>query len=187
MNYIFDLDETLIQNSGILREVVLKLSRNFMSKNYEPQLGRGRYQRLKQKYAHYHYVKTRQYLDEGLIQLSPGVEKFLNEKPGYMAGLTNAPYRSTEAKLEKLGLQDLLEITLTPRDVTRKPSPEGVNSIIEESGLRPEDFVFVGNAVTDIMAGRRAGIKTVSISRDPLNIFLADEAYSSFQEFAENH
>lgn len=187
MNYIFDLDETLIENSDMVREAVLKLSRNLMSRDYEPQLGGSRYQRLKQKYAHYHYVKTRQYLDEGLIQLAPGVEKFLNEKPGYMAGLTNAPYRSTEAKLEDLGVKDLLDEVLTPRDVERKPNPQGVNKIIQDSGLEAKDFVFVGDSLKDVLAGKRAGVRTVAIGKTRLKTFFADEAYDSFEEFAHNH
>lgn len=187
MNYIFDLDETLVENSEIAPEIVKEVAVSIMKRKKEPGLTGTGFHRVEQRYAKYHGTKTRKYLDDGKIQLAPGVKDFLSTRDGYMAGLTNSTHRSAELKLEKLGLDRFLEITLTPRDIARKPSPEGINSIIKKSGLEKKDFTFVGNAITDIMAGKRAGVKTITISRDPLNIFLADEAYSSFQAFAENH
>ena len=186
MNYIFDLDGTLIENSDIVRETVLKLSRNFMKTDSQAQLGGSRYQRLKQKYARYHHVKTTEYLDQGLIQLAPGVEKFLEDQQGYIAGLTNAPYDSTETKLTRLGLRKFMDEVLTPRDVERKPNPQGVEKIVQNSGLEPKDFVFVGNSIKDVFAGKRAGVRTVAIGESRLKSFFADEVYSSFQEFAES-
>lgn len=187
MNYIFDLDGTLIQDSDIVGKTLLEFSRNLLSQNEEAELNGDRYQRLKQKYAYHHYRRTQQYLDEGLIQLAPGVEKFLDETEGFVAGLTNSPYRSTETKLKTLGLEEKFDTVLTSRDVRRKPNPQGLNYIIQDSGLEPDSFVFIGNSVKDVLAGKRAGIKTVAIGKGFLKTFFADEAYISFQEFAESH
>lgn len=187
MNYIFDLDDTLIHNSDIVYNAVNQLLKEALrGRNREDlKLAGNSYQKLKELYAHYHYLKTREYMQEGLIGLAPGVKEFL-EREGFHAGLTNAPYRSTMFKLEELGLEEMLDPVRTPRSMERKPSPDGIETIIEDSGLQKQKTVYVGDSLKDLIAGRRAGVRTILISSE-LKRFFADEHYPTFRDFVDNH
>lgn len=188
MNYIFDLDDTLIHNSDLVHHAVLQLLREALTgrKRKGLALAGSRYQKLQDLYAHYHYLKTREYMEKDLIDLAPGVREFLGQKQVFHAGLTNAPYRSTMFKLEELGLEGMLDSVRTPRSMERKPSPEGIERIIEDSGLEREETVYIGDSLKDLIAGRRAGVRTVLIS-DEFKKFFADEHYPTFRDFIENH
>lgn len=187
MNYIFDLDDTLIQNSDVPYQATAQLLKEIPWRNTEKHFTSKKfYDRLKERYEHYHLMKTQEYMEKGLIQLAPGVKRFLDENETFTAGLTNAPYRSTHYKLEELGLEKLLDPVLTPREMKKKPDPGGIEEIIRLSGLPKESFVFVGDSLKDLIAGKRAGVRTVLIT-DEWKRFLADESYRSFQQFLEHH
>lgn len=189
MNYIYDLDDTLIKNSDLPLQAVHRMISDIIArkKNLGLQTSGNRINKLKQLYAHYHYLETREYMENEIIELAPGVKNFLEETDSFHAGLTNAPYRSTKYKLEELGLERYFDDLVTARDGVRKPSPEGLEKIIQKSGLERESLVFVGDSIKDLVAGRRAGLRTVLITQDFKKKFLADETYPSFQEFVDNH
>ncbi|MFB6114847.1 MAG: HAD family hydrolase [Candidatus Nanohalobium sp.] len=189
MNYIFDLDDTLIHNSDIVYDAVNQLWQELTSRKQRktPETEGSIIHKLKEQYAHHHYLKTKEYTDQGLIDLAPGVKEFLETHEAFKAGHTNAPYRSTQYKLEKLGLEGLLDTVATPRTVERKPNPQGVNKLIRSSGLDRDEVVYVGDSLKDLVTGRRAGVRTILITNDPKKKFLANEHYSSFREFAERH
>lgn len=187
MNYIFDLDDTLVKNSDIPYHAITQLLKELPHRTTEEDLSTKKfYDRMKERYRHHHLMKTREYMEKGLIQLAPGVEKFLDETDSFTAGLTNAPHSSTSYKLEELGLDGFLDPVLTPKDVKKKPSPEGIQKIIQSSGLPKESFVFVGDSLKDLIAGKRAGVRTVLITSE-WKRFFADESYSSFQQFLKHH
>jgi len=45
-----------------------------------------------------------------------------------------------------------------------KPDPEGLIKLMQKFKVNPNQCVFIGDMVTDILAGRAANIKTISIS-----------------------
>ncbi|MFB6174801.1 MAG: HAD family hydrolase [Candidatus Nanohalobium sp.] len=190
MNYIYDLDDTLIKNSDVphyaaymtFREL-LKSQRN---KDSQEQPG-SILKQLKHRYSSNHLKKTREYTEKGLIKLAPGVKNFLKGEDGFQAGLTNAPHPSTDYKIEELGLDQLLDEVVTPRNVRRKPSTEGIEKIITESGLGRKEFIYVGDSIEDLVAGKRAGLRTVLITDSITKKVFASETYNSFREFAEKH
>jgi phosphoglycolate phosphatase len=47
---------------------------------------------------------------------------------------------------------------------TKKPDPEGARKLLEESGVRPEEAVIVGDSHVDIETGRNAGLWTVGVT-----------------------
>lgn len=189
MNYIFDLDDTLIDNSDIVYDAVGQLSRHILTRKKHQGLEvRGKLlQRLKDYYAHHHFMKTKEYTDQGIIDLAPGVKDFLGTHKAFKAAHTNAPHRSTEYKLEKLGLKEFLDAVETPRTVERKPNPQGIHKLIEQSGESRSEFVYVGDSLKDLLTGKRAGVRTVLITDDRKKKFLADEHYRTFREFADNY
>lgn len=189
MNYIFDLDDTLIDNSDIVYEALGQLSFDLLKrKKYRGLEKQGSLlKRLKDYYAHQHFLKTKEYTDQGIIKPAPGVKEFLEEHKSFIAAHTNAPHRSTKYKLEKLGLEDFFEAVETPRTVERKPNPGGIHKLIEQSGKSREDFVYVGDSLKDLMTGKRAKVRTILISGDRKKKFFASEHYDTFTEFARNH
>ncbi len=48
--------------------------------------------------------------------------------------------------------------------VAIKPSPEGALLIAEAMGLRPDEFLYVGDTGTDMDCGRNAGMTTVGVT-----------------------
>lgn len=189
MNYIFDLDDTLIDNSDIVYDAIGQLSRQLITrkKHQGVEVNGNLLQRLKDYYAHHHFLKTREYTDQGIIDLAPGVKEFLETHKTFKAAHTNAPHRSTQYKLEKLGLKEFLDAVETPRTVERKPDPQGIHKLVKQSGQDRDDFIYVGDSLKDLLTGRRAGIRTVLITDDRKKKFFADEHYKTFEEFARKH
>jgi phosphoglycolate phosphatase-like HAD superfamily hydrolase len=63
-----------------------------------------------------------------------------------------------------LDVDDLVSEITSSVDVDRgKPDPDIVSTALERVGLDPERAVFVGDAVWDVEAGRRAGVPTVGV------------------------
>ncbi|AOV94906.1 hypothetical protein AQV86_03195 [Nanohaloarchaea archaeon SG9] len=140
----------------------------------------------KKRYSEAHFQETKKRVDEGLICFASGAEKWVGST-SYSAGLTNAPGESTDYKAEKFGLDDRMDLLLSTRDVERKPNPEGLENIIKSSGKDRDSFMFVGDSLRDLIAGKRAGVRTALITRRRWIQLLADEHYRTFQQFLEKH
>lgn len=72
-------------------------------------------------------------------------------------------------------------------DRNRKPSPDGVNYILDELKLQPEDILYVGDTATDMQTGKRAGAFTIGVlwgfrEREELEANHADAIIESPEE-----
>jgi len=56
----------------------------------------------------------------------------------------------------------------TREDGPHKPAPDGVLALCEKLGSRPEETLTVGDYKFDVIAGRRAGCRTVLLRAEPL-------------------
>jgi len=82
--------------------------------------------------------------------------------PRTMAVLTNKPVRPAKGICEGLGLADyFLHIYGGDSFATKKPDPEGLRSLMEEVGARPEETVMVGDSKVDVQVARNAGVWSV--------------------------
>jgi len=71
-----------------------------------------------------------------------------------------------EAVLERHGLSALFDAVVSYEDVRRgKPHPDMVLKVLEELGVRPDEAVMVGDAESDVLCARRAGVRAVLIDR----------------------
>jgi len=71
---------------------------------------------------------------------------------------------STDRILQTMGLAGLFEVTVTGEEVPEsKPAPHGILRILEVTGSRPEDAVYIGDSPLDVRAGRGAGIAVVTV------------------------
>jgi phosphoglycolate phosphatase len=75
-----------------------------------------------------------------------------------MAVLTNKPERPAQGICEGLGMADyFLHIYGGDSFKTKKPYPEGLRSLMEETGARPEETVMIGDSKVDVLTARNAG------------------------------
>jgi phosphoglycolate phosphatase len=75
-----------------------------------------------------------------------------------MAVLTNKPVRPAKAICEALGLAPyFLNIYGGNSFNTKKPDPEGLFALMQESGARPEETVMIGDSQVDVQTARNAG------------------------------
>lgn len=77
----------------------------------------------------------------------------------YIALATNDERKDTEAILNHLGMDSLFDMILCWGEVTPpKPHPETILTICKKLSVPPNETVMVGDSVTDMMMGKRAGV-----------------------------
>ena len=91
------------------------------------------------------------------------IEKLRNH--GYkLTAFTRSGKKSTKILLSRNGLNDVFQMILTREDVMEpKPSPEGIEKIIEHYNYEPDKFLIIGDHPYDIMAGKKAKIYTIGV------------------------
>jgi len=91
-----------------------------------------------------------------------GIHPFLSRlrEDGFHTALATSDERKdTEAILSHLGMDGLFDIVLCSGDVSPpKPHPETILTICRRLSVRPDEAVMVGDSVTDMMMGKRAGV-----------------------------
>ncbi|CUS76350.1 pyrophosphatase PpaX [Candidatus Kryptonium thompsonii] len=96
----------------------------------------------------------------------PGIKEtlsFLKHKGLKLALFTGKGKITTSITLRKLGLEHFFDIVITGDDVKyHKPFGEGIKKILDKLGLKPDEAILVGDAVSDVSAGREAGVKIIS-------------------------
>jgi phosphoglycolate phosphatase len=105
------------------------------------------------------------------IQNSPRQGSNGNHRPNsngvtrQMVVLTNKPVVPSRAIVEALGMGPFFsQIYGGNSFATKKPDPEGARKLLEESGVRPEETVIVGDSHVDVETGQNAGLWTVGVT-----------------------
>lgn len=112
---------------------------------------------------------------EVLAKLSqPASQPRADEGPGradtdathrQMAVLSNKPVNPSRDILRALGLSDyFFRIYGGNSFATKKPDPLGVHTLLDESGVRPDEALMIGDSAVDVMTGRSAGLWTCGVS-----------------------
>ena len=98
----------------------------------------------------------------------PGVYEILKELESRDVILTINSNRFTDSIeffVEKFfGDIDFLSIEGHDFNIPTKPSPAGVNRIIEKAGVSVEDAIFIGDSSTDIETAKNAGVDCLIVS-----------------------
>lgn len=96
----------------------------------------------------------------------PGIRKLLvtmKRKGIKLAVFTGASRRTAQITLRKSELADFFLRLVSADDVNQpKPSPEGLQIVMNAIGADPEKTVYVGDHPDDILASRNARIKTAA-------------------------
>ena len=94
----------------------------------------------------------------GVIEALESCSKMADGTPRKMAVLTNKPIVPSRAICDALGLSPyFFRIYGGNSFSTKKPDPQGMNSLIREAGVDPFETLMIGDSEVDILTARNAG------------------------------
>jgi phosphoglycolate phosphatase len=93
----------------------------------------------------------------------PGVAEMLNRLGGLKSTATTKGTPTTRVILEKFGLIQFFNHVQGTDGFPAKPEPDVILKSLEIFGVSPEECLMVGDAPSDMEAGRRAGVKTCAV------------------------
>ncbi|MCC8027739.1 MAG: HAD family hydrolase [Clostridium sp.] len=92
---------------------------------------------------------------------------FLRKEGIHMAVLSNKPHDRTVENVEAVFGAGCFERIYGEREdkgIEKKPSPDGVWSIMKEFGVEREEVLYFGDTNTDMRTGKNAGVDTVGVT-----------------------
>jgi phosphoglycolate phosphatase len=102
---------------------------------------------------------------DGVREALTTLQRMPNGALRKMAVLSNKPVVPSRAIVEALGLGQFFGLIYGGNSFsTKKPDPEGARKLLEESGVRAEEAVIIGDSHVDVETGRNAGLWTVGVS-----------------------
>jgi len=105
------------------------------------------------------------HLYDGILEALASIEKSGNGQPRKMAVLTNKPVVPSRAIVEALGLGKFFTLVYGGNSfATKKPDPEGAQTILREMGAGPSQTVIVGDSGVDVLTGRNSGLWTCGVT-----------------------
>ncbi|MGA7524397.1 MAG: HAD-IA family hydrolase [Acidobacteriaceae bacterium] len=109
--------------------------------------------------AHYREHKLdHTYVYPGVFESLEAMRVTPDGLPRKMAVLTNKPIGPSVAICEGLGLSPyMFRIYGGNSFATKKPDPEGLNTLIRDAEVSPQETLMVGDSSVDILTARRAG------------------------------
>ncbi|HEY2116138.1 MAG TPA: HAD-IA family hydrolase [Candidatus Angelobacter sp.] len=82
-----------------------------------------------------------------------------------MAVLSNKPVGPSRAIVEALGLGAyFFQVYGGNSFHTKKPDPAGVQILLEEAGVEPEEAIIIGDSDIDVLTARNSGIYSVGVT-----------------------
>jgi phosphoglycolate phosphatase len=112
-----------------------------------------------------------QYYREHMLdhtRLYPGVREALDRMRAagvQMAVLTNKPVRFSRDLIRGLGVADHFAVVYGGNSFeTKKPHPEGLETLMRELGARPETTLVVGDSAVDVRTARNAGVRSCGVT-----------------------
>ncbi len=87
---------------------------------------------------------------------------------GYKLGVVSTSPRNVISEtLKQCGIHDFFDVFIGEEDAEhKKPHHEPVTNALNALGVKPEEAVFVGDTVYDVLAGKAAGCYTVFLLND---------------------
>ena len=101
----------------------------------------------------------------GIAEALAAIQNSANGVPRKLAVLSNKPVIPSRAIVDALGLGRFFSQIYGGNSFgSKKPDPEGARKLLEESGVRPERAVIVGDSHVDIRTGQNAGMHTIGVT-----------------------
>ncbi len=112
------------------------------------------------------------------VELFPETKSVIDRlsKKFKLAIWTNASVENVKRDLSGLNLSRFSYILGGEDTGIKKPSGDGILLVCKELGVKPEETIYVGDAVVDVRSSKEAGCKSVVICRSKLlEVFLKDD------------
>jgi phosphoglycolate phosphatase len=104
-------------------------------------------------------------LYEGIEDALNAIRTSHNGVPRKMAVLSNKPVNPSRAIIDALGLKEFFVSVYGGNSfATKKPDPEGAQTIMRETGIQPGETLIVGDSAIDVYTGRNAGAWTCAVT-----------------------
>lgn len=183
---VFDLDGTTADSVGAIAYTAnLCLEEVGLSPNpeedYKIFAGEGQYELIKRalkaagdtELKYYDKVMTRyiSLFEESCtynVHAYPGIKEMLDsikERGLSIAILSNKHHENAVNVAETIFGKGYFDEILGQMDShERKPSPEGLNLIMEHFNIKPKECLYIGDTATDMLTGSRAGTDTVGVT-----------------------
>jgi len=184
--YLFDVDGTLMDSAadicGAIQTVLANRGRSDITDEIlRPYIGR----HLIEEFLELGF--NRDDIDEMIVEyravypsrkhactaVYPGVAEALARLGGRKSTATTKGTPTTRQVLEQFGLIGHFDHVQGTDGFPAKPEPDVLLRSMEVLNARPEDCLFVGDAPTDMEAGRRAGMRICAVTwgyGDPLDL-----------------
>jgi HAD superfamily hydrolase (TIGR01509 family) len=112
--------------------------------------------------------KTYFAMQTGKVLLKPGAKRTLQslKERGIKVGIFTGRRSTGERRwleLRRLNIDQFVDTMVTAADAPSKPAPDGLIKCIDELGLSAKEVVFVGDSTLDVIAGKKAGVRTVAV------------------------
>jgi phosphoglycolate phosphatase len=99
------------------------------------------------------------------IQKSRNTASTQETQPLKMAVLSNKPVGPSRAIVEALGLGPyFFQVYGGNSFHTKKPDPAGVQILLEEAGVQPEETIIIGDSDIDVLTARNSGIYSLGVT-----------------------
>lgn len=177
---VFDLDGTLADTVNLIVESYQHAFRTVIGQEEDPAvirswIGRPLIQAFREHSAeaadelYSTYLQWNSENTERLIRGYDGARELLADlrAADVRVGVATSKRReSAEQAMDLLGLAEHVEVLVAMEDTEQhKPDPTPLLLAIERLGLRnPGRSVYIGDAVVDVLAGKAAGMDTVSVT-----------------------
>lgn len=113
-------------------------------------------------------VLYRRIISKKAVKTIPGIRKLLNhlKKEGYKIGIvSSASVKNIRIGLKMNGLGGYFRTRIGAEDVKRhKPDPQALLKMARRLKVKPQECVFIGDAVYDMMAARRAKMTGIGVA-----------------------
>jgi phosphoglycolate phosphatase len=98
------------------------------------------------------------YVYDGVFSALDALRAMPDGSERKFAVLTNKPVRPSQRICEALGLSKyFFQVYGGNSFGTKKPDPEGLNALIRQAGVRPDETLMIGDSVVDVLTARNAG------------------------------
>ncbi len=102
---------------------------------------------------------------DGIHEALQSIRRCSNGSPRHMAVLSNKPVNPSRAIVEALRLGEFFSRVYGGNSFpTKKPDPQGAQTIVHELGAKPKETLVVGDSRVDILTGQNAGLWTCGVS-----------------------
>jgi phosphoglycolate phosphatase len=102
---------------------------------------------------------------DGVKEALIAIRNMQNGVPRKMAVLSNKPVNPSRAIVQALGLGEFFARVYGGNSfASKKPDPEGAQTILREAGATPKETLIVGDSAVDVLTGQNAGLWTCAVT-----------------------